>query len=91
LCDDGNMLVVEKGGGEEMKKRIVLLVALALVAAAMMVATAMPALAVTAHDCADTFRALYRGEELTAQDQLLQSQYPSFGACVQANASAGTD
>ena len=74
-----------------MRKRIVLLVTVALVTVAMMVATAMPALAVTPHDCADTFRALYRGETLTAQDQMILSQYPSFGACVQANALAGTD
>jgi hypothetical protein len=68
-----------------MKKRIMLLVAVALAAVAMMVATAMPALAVTPHDCRDTFQAVYRGETLTAQDQLLLSQYPTFGACVQAN------
>ena len=90
LCDAGNMLVVEKGGGEEMKKRIALLVAVALVAAAMMVATVMPALAVTPHDCRDTAQALYRGETLTAQDQMILSQYPSFGACVEANVLAGT-
>ncbi len=74
-----------------MKKRIVLLVTVALVAAAMMVATAMPALALTAHDCRDTAQALYRGETPTAQDQLILSQYPSFGAGVQPNALAGTD
>ncbi len=78
-----------------MKKRIMLLITVALVTAAMMVATAMPALAVheevTPHDCRDTAHALYRGEELTAQDQMLISQYPSFGACVQANILAGTD
>jgi hypothetical protein len=74
-----------------MKRRIMLLITVALVTAAMMVATAMPALAVTPHDCRDTAHALYRGEELTAQDQMLISQYPSFGACVQANILAGTE
>ena len=71
-----------------MRIRIVRLVTVAVVAVAIMVATAMPALALTPHDCADTFRALYYGEELTAQDQLLISQYPTFGACVEANAFA---
>jgi hypothetical protein len=69
-----------------MKKRIMLLITVALVTAAMMVATAMPALAVhevTPQDCADTARALYRGEQLTAQQQQIIQQYPSFGACVQ--------
>jgi hypothetical protein len=79
-----------------MKKRIMLLITVALVTAAMMVATAMPALAVhehevTPHDCRDTAHALYRGEELTAQQQQIIQQYPSFGACVQANILAGTD
>jgi hypothetical protein len=68
-----------------MKKRIMLLVTVALVAAAMMAATAMPALAVTPYDCRDTLYALYRGEELTAQQQQLVSTYPSFPACVQAS------
>ena len=69
-----------------MKKRIMLLITVALTTAAMLVATAMPALAVhevTPHDCADTLRAIYYGEELTAQDQQLISQYPTFQACVQ--------
>ncbi len=77
-----------------MRKRIMLLITVALVTAAMMVATAMPALAVhevTPHDCRDTAHALYGGEELTAQQQQMIQQYPSFGACVQANILAGTD
>jgi hypothetical protein len=74
-----------------MKKRIMVLIAVALVTAAMMVATALPALAVTPHDCAETAQALYRGEELTAQQQQIIRQYPSFGACVQANILAGTE
>ena len=79
-----------------MKKRIMLLVTLALVTVAMMVATAMPALAVhtdavTPHDCAETFRTIYRGEELTAQQQQMIQQYDSLGECVEANLLAGTD
>jgi len=74
-----------------MKKRIMLLITVALVTAAMMVVTALPALAVTPHDCAETAHALYRGEELTAQQQQIIQQYPSFGACVQANILAGTE
>jgi hypothetical protein len=66
-----------------MKNRIVLLITVALVTAAMMVATAMPALAVTPYDCRDTAYAVYRGEELDAQDLQLISQYPSLQACVQ--------
>jgi hypothetical protein len=66
-------------------RRITMLVAVALVTAAMMVATAVPALAITPHDCGDTAYALYRGEELTEQDLQLISQYPSLQACVQAN------
>ncbi len=74
-----------------MKKRIMLLVTVALVTAALMVATAMPALAVTPHDCADTFRAIYRGEQLTAQQQQMVQQYDTFGECIQANMLAGAN
>jgi hypothetical protein len=49
------------------------------------VATAMPALAITPHDCGDTAYALYRGEELTPAQQQLVETYPSLQACVQAN------
>jgi hypothetical protein len=66
-------------------RRITMLVAVALVTAAMMVATAMPALAITPHDCGDTAYALYRGEELTPLQQQLVETYPSLQACVQAN------
>ena len=67
-----------------MKKRIMLLVTVALVTVAMMVATAMPALAMhSPYDCRDTLYALYRGEELTAQQQELVSAFPSFQVCVQ--------
>jgi hypothetical protein len=72
-----------------------MLVTVALVTAAMMVAMAMPALAAmrapTPYECRDTLTALYRGEELTARQQQLVSQFPSFGACVQASIQASTE
>ena len=68
-----------------MMRRITMLVAVALVTAAMMVATAMPALAITPHDCGDTAYALYRGEELTPLQQQLVETYPSLQACIQDN------
>jgi hypothetical protein len=71
-----------------MKRRIVLLVTVALVTVAMMAATAMPALALSPYDCRDTLAAIYRGEELTPEQQQLVQTYPSFGACVAASVEA---
>ncbi len=65
-------------------RRILMVLSVAALMVAMMVATAMPALAMhSPYDCRDTLYALYRGEELTAQQQQIFSAFPSFEVCVQ--------